>query len=232
MDITDNDNLTKRRTRRILRKKGTKAGGAKIYKVQKRKARRKAAVKKVVGKTVGAVALAPLLPFKPAMTKALNKKGVSTKKMPFKNVVGKFYNEFVSKKGNKKSSYDPIDEVDFSNDRSFVLPVNEVEMDSDSLAITTATISTVVAGIINLFKKAKEKRQAAKASGLSKSETKEIITPVDLEFGLEAEKVEKQLTEKAKESTPVTQTKMKKLVVYGVILAVLGGLVYFVSKKK
>ena len=227
MDINE-DSLTKRRTRRILKKKGQKG----VYKVQKRKARRKAKIKKVVGKTVGAVALAPLRPFKKPMERALSKKGVSTKGMKFRAVVGKFFNEFVSKQGNKNSSYEPIDEVEFYNDRSFVLPVNDVEMDSDSLAITTATIATVITGIINLFKKAKEKRQAAKGSGLSLSEVKEIIPETDLQFGKDAEIVEKKLEEKAKESKPVTQTQTKKMIVYAVVLIVLGGLVYLISKKK
>ena len=76
MDITDSDNLTKRRTKRILKKKGTAKGQAKIFKVQKRKAKRKAVAKKVVGATVGNALLAPLLPFKKSMSTALNKKGV------------------------------------------------------------------------------------------------------------------------------------------------------------
>jgi len=232
MHNEESDNLTRRRKRRILRRKGKKG----VYKVQKRKARRKARRKVIRQKTVGAALLAPLLPFKKAMKKALGKKGVSTKNMKFRAIVGKFFNEFVSKKGNKKSSYDPIDETDFYNDRNFAIPLNEVDLstpeDSDNLALTTGTISTIVSGIINLFKKAKERRQAAKDSGLSYKEAKEVIPELDLQLGKDAEDVEKKLEEKAKADKPVTDARVKKLVVYGLLLTILAALVYFISKKR
>jgi len=229
MHNEESNDLSRRRTRRILRKKGKKG----LLKVQKRKAKRKTRRKKILAKTVGSALLLPLLPFKKPMSKALNKKGVNTSKMKFRAVVGKFFNEFVSKSGNKKSSYDPIDEVSFYNDQAFVTPISELNLeDSDNLALTTATISTVVSGVINLFKKAKERRQAAKDSGLSKSEAKELITEQDLQFGSDAENVQRKLEEKAKEDTPVEKGKMKKFITYGLILALLATVVYFVSKKK
>ena len=235
MDNTDQDNLTKRRTARILKKKGGKKGAAKIVKIEKKKVKRVARRKKIVGAVVGNTLLLPLRPFKKAMEKALQKKGVNTSKMKWRDVVAKFYNEFVSKKGNKISSYEPIDEIEFSNDANFFLRESDVDYNidtADNFALSTATIGAVVAGIINLFKKAKEKRQAAKDSGISKAEAKQVITETDLEFGAAAAKVERQLTEKAKESQPVTTGKSKKWLVYGAILAVLGLVVYFISKKK
>jgi len=235
MHIDEQDHLTRRRTKRILKRKGKKG----VFKVQKRKAKRKVRRKKIVQKTVGAAALAPLLPFKRAMKKALEKKGVNTSKMKFRSIVSKFFNEFVSKKGNKKSSYDAIDEVDFDNDVTFTMPVEDLDYSelpdhsnfADHLAITTATISAVVAGIINLFKKAKERRQAAKETGMSDTELKKLIPLQDIQFGKDAEEVQAVLEEKEAENTPVTKMKMKKMIVYGVILAVLFGVLYFVSKK-
>jgi len=235
MDNTEQDNLTKKRKARILKRKGGKKGAAKILKLEKRQKKRKVRRKKIVGAVVGNTLLLPLRPFKKEMEKQLQKKGVDTKKMKWRDVVSKFYNEFVSKKGNKKSSYEPIDEVDFSNDANFFLLEKDVDYNvdtADNFALTTATIGAVVAGIINLFKKAKERRAAAKDSGISKAEARQVITETDLELGAAAAKVEAQLEEKAKEDKPVTTGKYKKWLVYGAILAVLGLVVYFVSKKK
>jgi len=231
MDITESDNLTRRRRRRILKRKGKKG----VFKVEKRKARRKTRRKKIIRATVGTALLAPLLPFKRPMKKALGKKGVDTEEMSFRDIVGKFFNEFVSQKNNPKSSYEPINETDFRNDANFVIPASEVDLSgegSDNLALTTATISTIVSGVINLFKKAKERRQGAKDAGLSKSEAKEVMTETDLQFGADAAKVEKKLEEKAKEGKPVDKAQMKKYITYCVILAVIIGVLYFLGKGK
>ena len=242
-NITESDDLkrsarkTKRKTKRVQKK--TTKGGKKVYRVQKRKAKKAAKpAKKAKRKErrkaiVGTVLLAPLLPFKKPMKKQLEKKGVKTDKMKFRAIVAAFYNEFVSQKGNKKSSYEPIDEVEFYNDVNFYLPVNEVDgTDTDNLALTTATISTIVAGVISLFKKAKEKRQSAKKSGLTLADAKQVMTETDLELGKDAEDVEKKLEVKAREGKPVDKGQMKKYITYGVILLVIGGALYFLSKGK
>ncbi len=232
MENIEQDHISRRRRKRLVRK-------GKLVKVQKRKKRRKTRRikrRKMIKRTVGAALLAPLLPFKRPMKRALAKKGVSTKKMKFRTVVSKFYNEFVSKKGNKKSSYDPIDETDFYNDVSFVTPSGELDLNSeenrDHLALTTATIATVVKGVINLFKKAKEIRKKAKDSGLSYKEAKELIPEQDLEFGKDASQVEAKLVAKSKEDKPVTKAQTKKYITYGIVLFVLGAVVYFLSKKR
>ena len=77
------------------KKRGLKRLGSKLAKGAKKAG-------KFVKKSVGMVLLGPLLPFKAAMIAALKKKGAYSKGMSFKNVITKFFNEYVSKKNNKK----------------------------------------------------------------------------------------------------------------------------------
>jgi hypothetical protein len=229
MDNTDN--LTKKRETRILKKKGTTAGGAKILKVEKRKAKVKAIPKKIgtaVKKTVGAALLAPLLPFKGAMVKELQHKGVNTSKMSFKEIVVNFYNTIVSKKADKFSSFEEVNVSEFINDEAFSTPLNE----SDSIAGIGTAIEVIVSAIINIFKNAKVKREAAKASGMSEKEYKASTKDEDVRLGEAADEVTKKLEVKELEDSPAKKVDIKKILI---IIAVLGAvyfLIKFVSKKK
>jgi hypothetical protein len=120
--MDNSDNLTKKREERILQKKGKTAGGAKILKIEKRREKIKAIPKKVVGgmkEIAGDVLLAPLLPFKGAMKKELKHKGIDPSGLSFKEIVLNFYNQVISKKNNKNSSYEEVNANEFINNASF-----------------------------------------------------------------------------------------------------------------
>lgn len=233
------DHLTKRREARLKRKGKT----AKIAKIKARQAKGgilkraggaiKKAAKKVGGaikKTVGAVAMAPLLPFKGIMKKELEKRGVNTSKMGMKEVVGNFYNFVISKKAYKGSHYEEININDWMNDESFFTPYNDEESLDNQVGVAVAT---VVNAVIGFFKKARDKRNAAKAAGMSEQEFRNNVTEEEYNAGKEAEKVVQKLETKEIEDKPVKKLDIKKYAIYGVIALALGLVIYFaVGKKK
>lgn len=228
MDNTDN--LTKKRETRILKKKGEPG----VLKVQKRQEKRKAAVKKTgkgIKKAAGAVMLAPLLPFKGAMKKELKHKGIDPSGLTFKEIVINFYNECISKKGNKNSSYEEVNATDFINNATFSMSFEEIENDNQAGVAATA-IGTIVTAIINLFKQAKERRKAAKDAGISEAEYKKQTTEEEARLGEAAEKVEKELEIKAVEDVEVKKVDIKKYLIYAVVIGAVILAFHFLSKKK
>jgi len=250
MDLTDFATGKKRKKRKKPKKikkkvtispSGTKTTTIKSQPKKKKKKKKKGllkrigkgivkGVKKVAQATVGQAALLPLRPFTKAMKKALKKRGVNVKGIKFRSLVSKFYNEFVSKKGNKSSHYEEINETDFYNDISFYTPLEGFDYETDN-AIVGAIID-VVNGIIDLFKKSKDKKKKAKQSGMTKKEYKETVTEDEAEFANEADKVEKKLVDKAKEDKIVKTGDMKKYLIYGGIVVILGVAVYLFSRKR
>jgi hypothetical protein len=232
--MDNSDNLTKKRESRILEKKGTTAGGAKILKIEKRREKIKAVPKKVAGavkEVAGDVLLAPLLPFKGAMKKELEHKGINTSKLTFKEVVINFYNTVISKKNNKNSSYEEVNAADFINNATFSMSFEQVESDNQA-GVAASMISTIVQAIINLFKKAKENRAAAKAAGVSEAEYKKNTTEEEIRLGEAGEKVQKELETKAVLDGNVKKLDIKKVITYAVIIGVVILAFYFLRKKK
>jgi hypothetical protein len=232
--MDNSDNLTKKREERILQKKGKSAGGAKILKIEKRREKIKAIPKKVVGgmkEIAGDVLLAPLLPFKGAMKKELKHKGIDPSGLSFKEIVLNFYNQVISKKNNKNSSYEEVNANEFINNASFSMSFEEVEQDNQAGVAVTA-ISTIVQAVINLFKQAKERRKAAKEAGLSEAEYKKQSTEEEVRLGEEGEKVQKELEEKAILDGNVKKLDVKKVITYAVIIGVVVLAFYFLNKKK
>jgi len=232
MDNTDN--LTKKREERILQKKGSAAGGAKILKIEKRREKVKAIPKKVVGaikEVAGDVLLAPLLPFKGAMKKELKHKGIDPSGLTFKEIVLNFYNQVISKKNNKNSSYEEVNASDFINNTTFSMSFEEVDSDNQA-GVAASMISTIVQAIINLFKKAKERRAEAKKAGMSEEEYKKQTSEEEVRLGEEGEKVQKELETKAALDGEVKKIDVKKFIIYGVVIGAVILAFYFLNKKK
>lgn len=228
------DNIGGRR--RALRKEKKALIAAGRSKKSARKIARKktkhiavAARKKLGKRIVGATVLAPMLPFKPIMKKMLSKKGVSTRRMSFPEVIEQFYNKFVAKgKGNAHSSYEPIPEGDFVNNWVFSYELGPNEPMPDNVIADLA--AGVVKAVITFFKSRKDKKRAIEAAGGDPSKE---MTSADKMAADVTEKVEADLDEKLVDDKNVKAGAMKKVIIYVIIaVAVLVALYVFTKKKK
>ena len=70
-------------------------------------------------KTFGGSVTSELLPFRSTMNYQLSKRGYNTRNLSFKELIPLYFNEFVSNKENKNSSYQPINCYEFRNNTSF-----------------------------------------------------------------------------------------------------------------
>jgi hypothetical protein len=175
--------------------------------------------------TVGTTILLPLQPFKPAMKKNLEGKGISTKGLSFSKIIEKFYNENISKKKDKASNFDEIPDGFISNHYLMRTTKDNFD-DSDNFVAAAATaLTTIVSATIKFFKENKEKKDAAKAAGVN---PKDELDPESLDAANATEQITKDLENKAKGEQPVTQANVIK---YVVILAVVGAIIWFISKK-
>jgi hypothetical protein len=168
--------------------------------------------------TVGSEELKTLAPLKDSMKKMLQEKGFDTSKMSDEVLTVTYYNEFVSKKGDKVSNIEPLNVSDFENDILFSTPAGQ---HVDNLG--ASDVVGAVTGIVGFFKKANSKRKAIKreaaAAKLAPAETAALIaqtmTKTEQTAAKEADKVTTKLEEKAKTEAPVKQGNMKKYLLYG-----------------
>ena len=226
--------ISKRSKRKLARRPSNKVRTQRIKKRTGRKTTRviSRGIRAAKKGTVGGDILATIKPLEPAMKSELKRKGVNTSGMPLDETTIKFYNEFVSKKGNKLSSYEPIEESEFINNVAFVTPSEELDNDTDNIVITSAMITTAVGGIIGFFKRARERRQAAKDSGMTKSEAKQSMPGIELRIGKATEDIESDLIDKAVDNESVKSGQVKRYVMYAVIFLVVAGILYYFTKKK
>lgn len=195
-------------------------------KKEQRKLKRKATVKRVIGKVAGATILLPLQPFKPAIKKDLDSKGYATKGMSFPYLIEAFFNENISKKKDKTSSFEPLERGYIADSYLMQLP-SEHFNENDSLAADALKI--IVQETVKFFKGRKDKKAAAKAEG---NDPKRVMSESDLRLANEAEKVQKDLEDKAAAEKAVSTGSMKNIIKYGLIVAVIGFAVYYFSKRK
>lgn len=123
-----------------------------------------AAPKKVaaaVGKVAANAIMLPLFPFMPHMKKELQAKGFDTKKMDIPTTTVKFYNEVVSKKGNAKSSLEPIDEAQYYELPQFKMSWEQWEQQDNIVD----DLLVIVNKIIEFFKRARNTMETVKQSG-------------------------------------------------------------------
>lgn len=168
---------------------------------------------KTVKKSAGAVVTAPLLPFKKGMVTILNKRGISTKGMSFPKIIEKFYNEIISKKNNKYSEFEPLEENRISDSYLFKYSYEEIEKDD----IEPVIIGTVVTAIVNYFKEAKKKKLNAK-------NPKKELTTEEIIAAQTAEEAKKKLEEKINNEAIVKQGALNnklKYVIGGVIVVLI-----------
>ena len=188
----------------------------------KPKKKKKGILKKVVQKAAGVTILLPLQPFKPAMKKNLEGKGVSTKGMTFSAILEKFFNENISKKANKASHFEEIESGYISNNYLMRTPESQLN-ESDNLAADALVI--IVKETVKFFKNKKDKKAAAASSG---ENPKNVMTKEELDVAGAAEQVTKALEKKAAGEEPATK---KNIMIYAGIAAALGLVVWFISKK-
>lgn len=230
------DNLTEKEKEQQYAVRRKKTGNTVTVQAKKKtaKKKKKGVLKKIgsgLKKTAGAVLLAPLLPFKPAMIRELKKQGHYTKGMTLKEVAYGFYTYVISKKGDKTSQFEPIDYSEFMNNAAFHYSVEDAASDNQ-IGAAAATVATIVQAIIERFKAAKERRQAAKQAGVSEKEYKANTKEEDVRMGEAAEQVETELEEKAAGEKEVKQVDLKKYIIYAVVIAAIITVIYFVTKKK
>ena len=136
------------------------------------------AIKHLAGDTL----LLPLLPFQPHMKKELERKGFNTKGMDLTDTTSKFYNEVVSKKGNKKSNLEPIDEANFRNLPQFHQSYEEYLQEDHIID----DVIELVSEIISFFKKSHDTLVEAKKTG---QDLTQIMTGDEIRAGQHTEKV-------------------------------------------
>lgn len=164
-------------------------------------------------KSVGKAATAILDPLIPSMKVGLTAKGFNVSTMTTPMVIEKFYNEFVSKKADKASSYEPLEENSFSN--SYLFTSDYDTFDSDNI-VGVADVQMAVnvsKSIIDKFKGWNSKRKAAKKA---KKDPKTVMTPVEVKMGEEAEKVLQKAKAEQQQAEPETKGNTKKYLMYGI----------------
>lgn len=223
LNLTDNL-FGARKTKKKVKKAGLKAGMSKkaARKLGRKSARkvRRAGIKK----TAGAVVTAPLLPFKSAMSKMLEAKGLKTDKMNFQTLIQTFFNTYM-KKGSK--SFDELSDTYISN--NWLWNTYDSEMsEEDWNSIDPVTIGAVVTAVVKFFKEKKDKKAAAKAEGI---DAKKVLSPEEMIAANETEKVVQKLEEKETEDRNVKAGQIKKIVTYVIIAGIAAVGLYFLSKK-
>lgn len=195
--------------------------------------------KKQLTKSVGALKLAILTPFKPSMIKLLNQKGVAVpKNIKMEDLVTKFYNVIV-KKNDKKSS---LDENWYENGNAFYTSKNSFDaMEKDDQDNLINEVATIVKEIISWFKKKKDDKikveEEANKKGISiEQASKNLGIKLDSENAI-ADATAKDIEKKSKGGDGLlskvgfnvgTQTPDFTNIV--IIIAVLIG-IYFIAKR-
>ncbi len=130
---------TKRRAVKRLRKakKYVKKAPKRVKRIEKRQVRRKK-----IGKVIKRAPYAVLLPLRPVLRKAVERKGVSTKKMKIDELAKQFYNLVVVKES--KGTYELVD------------------YDPDTDNIDPITITAVVSAIVGFVKSLKRQKDEGK----------------------------------------------------------------------
>lgn len=228
MDQTDNL-FGRGRAKRKIRKQLIGVGKTKR---QARKFARKATkgmVKSGIKRTLGTVAVAPLLPFKPVIKKILSKRGIAIKNMKFPQLVEKFYNVVIAKsKDNPHSSLEECPVGLFYDNYTFTTPIPKGTTELPDHVVGDI-VGSIVQAVINHFKKRKKEKQALENQNIDPLTQ---MTSEDIEMANATDKVLKDLEQKELEDKNVKAGQLKKIlfIVLGVGLVVIVG--YMFMKKK
>lgn len=229
MDNTDVKNKpTHKVKRRVRTVNGKKEVTVSAREKTPRKTRKKIRVQGKKSPSIGDVQVEQMRPFIPMMKELLGQKGIATSKMSLPVMVVTFYNEYVSKKAVPSNTQDePIDVSAFVNDAAFRTPVEMAE-EYNNLALTDV-VGWAVNRSVTLIKRAKAKKQAAKAGGV---DPKQALAKEEQIMAAAEEKVRKELERKAAEEKAVQSGKMKKYIIYAVIAGVILIAAFLIFKKK
>lgn len=172
-------------------------------------------------KSVGYEMTAQLLPFKGAMKKQLKRRGFNVDFMPFNLLVPLYYNELVSNKNNSSSNFVPINCFEFAENPAFKI-VNSDNINGDVLSHNNMQLFNHVASvtdeIINVFRKAKVKRELL---GMGNFDLSQQMTKDEIIQANAAKRVEKNLEEQLIGGKPITIKNIKTLIVIGLVIYLL-----------
>ena len=172
-------------------------------------------------KSVGYEMTAQLLPFKATMKKQLKRRGYNVDFMPFNLLVPLYYNELVSNKNNSSSNFVPINCFEFAENPAFKI-VNSDNINGDALSHRNMQLFNQVASvtdeIINVFRKAKIKRELL---GFGNFEVSQQMTKDELIQAKTATIVEKNLENELIGGKPITIKNIKTLLVVGLVIYLL-----------
>ena len=228
MDQSDNLFGRRKKMRKIRKTQVQREGKTKR---QARKIARKATkgmVKAGIKRTLGAVAVAPLLPFKPIIKKMLGKRGVATRKMKFPELVEAFYNKVLAKsKDNPHSSLEECPMGLFYDNYAFKTPMAKGEELPDH--VIGDIVGSIVTAVVGFFKKKRAMKRALENQGI---DPKTQMSTEEIEAANETEKITKSLEQKEVDDKNVKAGQLKKIlfIVLGVGLVIALG--YMVAKKK
>ena len=189
----------------------------------------KANVKKMVKakptKRAGDELLLPLKPFEVAINEGLTSKGVSIGNMTFENKVNRFFNEFVSKKGDPTSQFDEIPSDCLEKDLAF--QVDSVDFDN----VDPATIGAVITGTFGFLKKQVQKRKAKKAAKKAgkKPPVETAQTKSEEKIAEQSERIINDLNKKSENEEPMKKGSMKIYLLIGLVVVAIVG--YMLMKK-
>jgi hypothetical protein len=176
--------------------------------------------KKLKSHYIGNDLIAKLIPFRNVMRYQLQKRGYSVKYLSFKDLVSLYYNEFVSVNGNSESYLQPVNCYEFRNNVLFKLKRNDNINGNFDLHRNLKhfdSIGGVVDNIIQIFKTAKLKKRYAILQGMN---PKEQLTDEELIQANAAERIEKDLENKALESKTIKFGDVKNLIIWSVIILI------------
>lgn len=218
--VEESDNLKGKKRKTMKKLRPVKLGKKRVQKV--------APIKTSKKKSVGEEALKFTKPLVKAMKIGLADKGLNVSTMSNVQVIEKFYNEFVSKKGDKNSTYEPLQEG-FLTDH-YLMSTDYDTFDSDSIVGTADVqmVANVGKAAIGKIKGFLAKRKAAKAA---KKNPSQVMPKTEAKVSAETEKVMKQLEKEIKNEQPITKAENKSNIVKYVIFAVVAVLLIVVIIK-
>jgi hypothetical protein len=201
LDTLEDNLFGKGRMRRKLRKSG----------MSRKQARKTVRKKKIIRKKLKGLAsralLAPLVPLKGVMVRALKNKGIAmSKKTPINTLAKEFYNKVVVKHSGGN--------------------FEEVHFDEDLDHVAGATLSAIASAIVTFIKGLKKKKE----EGEPLSKTENIVVS-----GTEA--VEQKIQEKAKEEAAkevggrILFDRKTQYIIIGVVILLIGFVGWRATKK-
>jgi len=183
--------------------------------VEKRKVN--IAAGKVRNRTLGFYLLNRVRPFRFAMVLGLQRRGISTKNLPFRTIVGLYFNNFCA----NSFGIMPIDIVQWNNNIAFKITEksdtgSELQEARNMTAFTQ--IAEVCDYIVELFREAKEKYLIAKMQGY---EPKEVLTDEQFTQAKACMRVEKRLNNAERSDNYIKLSSVKAFIKWLIILVII-----------